>query len=42
VLDTDAGACTWHRTAYDIAAVQGAMRDEGLPDRLVQRLSYGL
>lgn len=41
-LDTDAGAATWHRTAYDISAVQGAMVDAGLPDRLVARLSYGL
>jgi diadenosine tetraphosphatase ApaH/serine/threonine PP2A family protein phosphatase len=42
VLDTDAERCTWHRTAYDIGAVQAAMREAGLPDRLVQRLSYGL
>ena len=42
VIDTDAERCTWHRTAYDIGAVQVAMRDAGLPDRLVERLSYGL
>ena len=42
VIDTDAERCTWYRTAYDIGAVQDAMRDAGLPDRLVQRLSYGL
>jgi predicted phosphodiesterase len=42
VLDTDEQRCTWYRTAYDVEAVQGAMRDAGLPDRLVQRLSYGL
>lgn len=42
VLDTDAGQCTWYRTPYDVEAVQGAMRDAGLPDRLVQRLAYGL
>jgi predicted phosphodiesterase len=42
VIDTDAERCTWHRTAYDIGAVQAAMVDVGLPDRLVQRLAYGL
>ena len=41
-IDTDAERCTWRRTAYDIGAVQGAMRAAGLPDRLVERLSYGL
>jgi diadenosine tetraphosphatase ApaH/serine/threonine PP2A family protein phosphatase len=41
-IDTETERCTWHRTAYDIGAVQAAMRDAGLPDRLVQRLSYGL
>jgi predicted phosphodiesterase len=42
VIDTETERCTWQRTAYDIEAVQGSMRDAGLPDRLVQRLSYGL
>jgi len=42
VIDTETERCTWHRTAYDIDAVQAAMRDAGLPDRLVQRLAYGL
>jgi predicted phosphodiesterase len=42
VIDTDAGQCTWYRTPYDIDAVQDAMRDVGLPNRLVQRLAYGL
>jgi predicted phosphodiesterase len=42
VFDTDEARCTWYRTAYDIGAVQVAMRDAGLPDRLIQRLSYGL
>jgi predicted phosphodiesterase len=41
-LDPDAGSGTWHRVAYDIAAVQAAMRDVGLPIRLVERLSHGL
>ena len=42
VIDTETERCTWHRTAYDIEAVQESMREAGLPDRLVQRLSYGL
>jgi predicted phosphodiesterase len=42
VIDTAAERCTWYRTAYDIEAVQDSMRDAGLPDRLVQRLAYGL
>jgi predicted phosphodiesterase len=42
VIDTDAGQCTWRRTPYDIGAVQGAMRDAGLPTRLVERLAFGL
>ena len=42
VLDTDAGTATWHRTAYDVAAVQAAMEALGLPPRLVERLARGL
>jgi len=42
VIDTDAERCAWYRTAYDVAKVQQQMEDVGLPDRLVQRLSYGL
>ncbi|MEO5963863.1 MAG: metallophosphoesterase family protein [Candidatus Limnocylindrales bacterium] len=42
LLDTDAGAATWHRTAYDVSAVQRSMTGAGLPDRLVARLAYGL
>jgi diadenosine tetraphosphatase ApaH/serine/threonine PP2A family protein phosphatase len=42
VLDTEGRRCTWHRTPYDIPAVQAAMRDAGLPVRLVDRLTYGL
>jgi diadenosine tetraphosphatase ApaH/serine/threonine PP2A family protein phosphatase len=41
-LDLDAGLATWHRVAYDIAAVQRAMRGAGLPSRLVDRLAHGL
>jgi predicted phosphodiesterase len=42
VIDTDAGRCTWSRVAYDIAAVQAAMTDERLPERLIARLTYGI
>jgi diadenosine tetraphosphatase ApaH/serine/threonine PP2A family protein phosphatase len=41
-LDIDGGLATWHRVPYDVAAVQGAMRRVGLPDRLVERLRHGL
>lgn len=42
VLDPEAGEVTWHRVPYDIAAVQAAMREAGLPPSLVGRLSVGL
>jgi predicted phosphodiesterase len=42
VLDTDREECTWHRVPYDIASVQAAMTQAGLPRRLVERLSYGI
>jgi predicted phosphodiesterase len=42
VIDTAAERCTWHRVAYDVAAVQASMTDVGLPRRLVERLSYGV
>ena len=42
VLDTDADTVSWHRTAYDITAVQSAMRAVGLPASLAARLSVGL
>lgn len=42
LIDTAAERCTWHRARYDIAAVQGAMTEVGLPGRLVERLAYGL
>jgi diadenosine tetraphosphatase ApaH/serine/threonine PP2A family protein phosphatase len=41
ILDPEADAITWHRVAYDIAAVQDAMRVVGLPTRLIERLAYG-
>jgi diadenosine tetraphosphatase ApaH/serine/threonine PP2A family protein phosphatase len=42
VIDTAARTCSWHRTPYDIAAVQAAMAAAGLPRRLVERLAFGL
>jgi diadenosine tetraphosphatase ApaH/serine/threonine PP2A family protein phosphatase len=42
VLDTDADTVSWHRTGYDIAAVQAAMRAAGLPASLAARLGVGL
>lgn len=42
VIDSDRDVVTWHRVPYDIETVQAAMRDAGLPSRLVERLSYGI
>ncbi len=42
VLDLERLELTWHRVAYDIAAVQAAMGKRRLPDRLIDRLSHGL
>jgi diadenosine tetraphosphatase ApaH/serine/threonine PP2A family protein phosphatase len=42
VLDTDAARVRWQRVAYDIEVVQTAMRDVGLPARLVARLTVGV
>jgi predicted phosphodiesterase len=41
ILDPDADTMTWHRVAYDVAAVQAAMRALGLPPRLIDRLAHG-
>lgn len=41
VLEPEAGRATWHRTPYDIAAVQAAMREAGLPGSLARRLEIG-
>ena len=41
ILDPEAATVTWHRVAYDIAAVQAAIRAAGLPGRLADRLAYG-
>jgi len=42
VLDTVADTVSWHRVAYDIDAVQAAMRATGLPTSLSARLGVGL
>jgi predicted phosphodiesterase len=42
ILDTDADTVSWHRTGYDIAAVQASMLGTGLPASLAARLSVGL
>jgi diadenosine tetraphosphatase ApaH/serine/threonine PP2A family protein phosphatase len=42
VIDLERLVLTWHRVPYDIAATQQAMRKLKLPDRLVDRLDYGL
>ena len=42
IFDPGAGRISWHRVAYDIGAVQEAMRSVGLPGGLAARLSLGL
>jgi diadenosine tetraphosphatase ApaH/serine/threonine PP2A family protein phosphatase len=42
VLDTVADSVTWHRVAYDVEAVQAAMRTTQLPTSLAARLGVGL
>ena len=42
VLDTEALTATWLRIPYPVEETQAAMREAGLPARLVERLSYGL
>ena len=42
ILDLGSGVFEHRRVAYDIAAVQGRMRRQGLPERLVTRLRHGL
>ncbi|HET9681635.1 MAG TPA: metallophosphoesterase family protein [Candidatus Limnocylindrales bacterium] len=41
LLDPEAGRMEWRRAAYDIGAVQQAMRDARLPTFLVERLVSG-
>jgi diadenosine tetraphosphatase ApaH/serine/threonine PP2A family protein phosphatase len=40
-IDLPAGHVTWHRVAYDVRAVQLAIRAAGLPGRLADRLAVG-
>lgn len=42
VWEPDEDRLTWRRVAYDIAAVQHAMRAAGLPAPLIARLAVGL
>jgi predicted phosphodiesterase len=42
LLDPRTGICTWRRVAYDIGAVQDAMKIAGLPAALARRLALGL
>lgn len=41
VIDTAASTCAWARVPYDVAGVQRAMREHGLPRSLVDRLAVG-
>lgn len=41
ILEPEAGRATWRRIAYDIGAVQAAMRTAGLPGPLWRRLEIG-
>jgi predicted phosphodiesterase len=41
LLDMDEQVVTWRRVAYDIPAVQAAIRAAGLPRRLADRLAVG-
>ena len=40
--EPDEDRVTWRRVAYDVAAVQRAVRDAGLPPSLAARLAVGL
>jgi predicted phosphodiesterase len=41
-LDPESGTVRWQRVAYDVGAVEAAMREVGLPPSLIARLSVGL
>jgi diadenosine tetraphosphatase ApaH/serine/threonine PP2A family protein phosphatase len=41
-LDLDADTATWRRVAYDVAAAQASIRAARLPDRLADRLAFGI
>lgn len=42
LYDSDEGTIRMHRVSYEIEATQEKMRQAGLPDRLIQRLSFGV
>jgi predicted phosphodiesterase len=42
ILDTDAGAITFHRIEYDFVQTQRQMTDAQLPLALIRRLEYGM
>ena len=42
VLDTDAGAATFHRVTYDVATTQRRIRSRGLPEMFAERLAFGV
>lgn len=42
IVDLEARTVAWGRVGYDVAAVQAAMRDAGLPSSLASRLRSGL
>ncbi len=42
IYDSEARTVTRHRVAYDIGATQSRMTAQGLPRRLIMRLSYGI
>ncbi len=41
-LNLETLEATWHRVAYDVERSQAAIRAAGLPDRLADRLAYGI
>ena len=41
MLDTERETVTYHRSDYDIAGAQAAIRAARLPDSLAERLQYG-
>jgi len=41
IYDSDAGTVVLHRVPYDISDTQQRMRESGLPEQLISRLTYG-
>jgi len=42
IYDSERGVISYYRVTYNIAATQQRMKERGLPQRLIDRLSYGL